>query len=208
MAENIVVYSKVSGGVPIPLTVRIMWLQNGLIVPLLYWTPDGTCYRVIESSPGIPMAFLKEGGVGLRYYIRGEIIETPDPEAEDLLHRTEETYIYLADKKFSERNIIDVEQYGHPGKEYIPVTLDVFEDGSYELIYFTVHGERYMVEKTADVGNRGSYKAGGVGIWHKVNARLINKGDDEDPDPQKSVRRSAAIYLELNKWFVCVAATA
>jgi hypothetical protein len=28
--------------------------------------------------------------------------------------------------------------YGHAGKEYIPVMLDVFPDGGYELIYFSV----------------------------------------------------------------------
>jgi hypothetical protein len=172
-----------------------------MIMPLLYWTPDGTCYRVIDSSPGIALAYLKEGGVGLRFKVRGEIIETPDPETDDLLHTQHDTYLYLADKKFSEKNIIDG-RYGQPGKEYIPVTLDVFPDGDYELIYFTAHGSRYMVDKTADVDNRGSYKAGGFGVWHKVEARLVNADDDNDPDPHTSVKRLAAIYLELNKWFI------
>jgi hypothetical protein len=153
------------------------------------------------------MAYLKDRGVGLRFKVRGELIETPDPECDDLLHTKHETYLYLADNRFSERNIIN-EQYSHPGKLYIPVTLDVFPDGDYELIYFWVHGERYMVEKTDAVDNRGSFQAGGVGVWHKVEARLVNADDDEDPDPQKSVRRLAAVYRELDKWFVRVADTA
>ena len=82
------------------------------------------------------------------------------------------------------------------------MTLDVFPDGDYELVYFWARGARYMVEKTAAVDNRGSYKAGGVGVWHKVEARLINPDDDEDPDPLKSVRRMVAVYRELNKWFI------
>ncbi len=207
MADKIVVYSKQSGGPVIPLTVRIDWLADGTIIPLMYWTPDGTCYMVVGQSPGIKMAFLKDRGVGLRWKVRGEIIETPDPECDDLLHTQYETYLYLADQRFSEKNIID-ERYGHTGKEFIPVTLDVFPDGDYELIYFWARGSRYMVEKTADVDNRGSFAAGGVGVWHKVEARLINADDDEDPDPRKSVRRIAAVYLELNKWFVHVVESA
>lgn len=90
-------------------------------------------------------------------------------------------------------------------KEYIPVTLDVFPDGVYELVYFWVHGSRYMIEKTSDIEYRGSFYAGGVGVLHKVDARLVGADDDEDPDPNMSVIRVAALYLELNKWFVCVA---
>ncbi|MDR1704411.1 MAG: hypothetical protein LBS19_06960 [Clostridiales bacterium] len=207
MADKTVIYCKQSGGPLIPLTVRIEWLSDGTINPLMFWTPDGTCYEVIGHSTGVKIAFLKERGVGLRWKVRGEIIETPDPETDELLHMQHETYLYLADKRFSERNIID-ERYGHTGKEYIPVTLDVFPDGDYELIYFWAHGSRYMVEKTADVDNRGSFKAGGVGIWHKVEARLINADNDDDPNPLVSVRRTAAVYLELNKWFVRIAETA
>jgi hypothetical protein len=204
MADKIVIYCKQSGGPVVPLTVRIEWLADGTIIPLMYWTPDGTCYQVVGHSPSLQMAFLKDRGVGLRFKIRGEIIETPDPECDELLHTQQEAYLYLADRRFSEKNIID-ERYGHSGKEYIPVTLDVFPDGDYELIYFWARGVRYMVEKTDEVDNRGSFKAGGVGVWHKVEARVVNADDDEDPDPRKSDRRPAAIYLELNKWFVRIA---
>jgi len=65
-----------------------------------------------------------------------------------------------------------------------------------------------MVEKTIAVEPRGSFHAGGAGLWHKVEARLVNADDDKDPDPNKSVRRLAALYLELNKWFVSIAKTA
>ena len=203
MTDRTVVYCKQSGGPVVPLTVRIEWLADGTIKPMMYWTPDGACFQVTGQSPGIKIAYLKDRGVGLRFKVRGELIETPDPECDELLHTQHETYLYLADKRFSERNIIN-EQYRHPGKEYIPVTLDVFPDGDYELIYFWVSGARYMVEKTDEVDNRGSFKAGGVGVWHKVEARLVNADDDEDPDPLKSVRRLAAVYWELDKWFVRV----
>ncbi len=67
-----------------------------------------------------------------------------------------------------------------------------------------VHGARYQVEKTEAVEYRGSFRAGGVGVWHKVKARLVNADDDEDPDPLHSVRREAALFLELDKWFMSV----
>ena len=79
---------------------------------------------------------------------------------------------------------------------------DVFPDSGYELIYFIVRGTRYIVEKTIFVEPRGSFHAGGIGVWHKVEARQVNTDDDEDPDPGKSIRRMAAIYFEINKWFV------
>ncbi len=207
MARKPVIYCKQTGEPLVPLTVRIEWLPDGRIIPLLYWTPDGTCFKVVSCSPGTPLAFLKDRGDGLRYKLHGEVIETPGPENDELLHTQYGTYLYLADRRFSEKNIID-ERYGHAGKEYIAVTLDVFPDGDYELIYFWARGARYMVEKTADVDNRGSFAAGGVGVWHKVEARLINADDDEDPDPRISVRRIAAVYLELNKWFVHVVESA
>lgn len=203
MADKTVIYCKKSGEPCVPLTVRIEWLPDGTIIPLLYWTPDGSCYKVNIIFECVPLPFLKDHGEGLRFRVRGEVIETPEYDDDMLLHAQEETYIYLADSRFYQKNIIDT-RYKHAGKEYIPVTLDVFPDSDYELIYFSVHGERYMIEKTFDIAPRGSFKAGGVGIWHKVKARLINADDDEDPDPQKSVRRTAALYWELNKWFVCV----
>ncbi len=208
MKNKTVVYCKQSSGPIIPLTVRIEWLADGMIIPLTYWTPDGACFDVVGQSPGVPIAFLKDRGVGLRFKVRGELVETPDFADEDYLHSRYETYLYLANRRFSERNIIDGQIYRHSGKEYVPVTLDVFPDGDYELIYFWANGARYMVERTTAVDNRGSFKVGGVGVWHKVEARLINADDDEDPDPHKSVRRVAAVYLELNKWFVRIADTA
>jgi hypothetical protein len=206
MQDKAVAYCKQSGGAVVPLTVRIEWLPDGAIEPLLYWTPDGTCYKVIGHSPSVSLAYLKDGGVGLRFKICGEIIETPDPETDELLHTRYESHLYLADKRFSEKNIIG-EQYVHPGKEYIPVTLDVFPDGGYELVCFSAHGARYVVEKTTAVDNRSSYKAGGFGIWHKVEARLVG-ADDDDSAPGMCELRMAAIYLELNKWFVRIEKTA
>jgi len=202
MDDKIVIYSKQSGEPRVPLTIRIDWFPDGTIKPLLFWTPDGACYKVISQYQGVSLAFLKERGEGLRFEVTGEVIESDD---EDLMYSRYETYLYLADSRFYQKNIID-ERYGHAGKEYIPVTLDVFPDGDYELVYFWCRGARYMIEKTIAVEPRGSFRAGGAGLWHKVEARLINADDDEDPDPNKSVRRLAALYLELDKWFVTIAA--
>lgn len=206
MADRIVLYSKQSGKPSIPLTIRIEWLPDGSIKPLMYWTPDGTCFRVTANCECTLLAFLKDRGEGLRFKVKSEIIETPEPD-DEILHTRFETYLYFADSRFSEKNIID-ERYGHTGKEYITVTLDVFPDGDYELVYFWAAGSRYSVEKTIAVEPRGSFHAGGVGVWHKVEARLINEDNDDDPDPHKSVIRLAAVYWELNKWFVSVANSA
>jgi len=198
--QDAVIYSKRSGEPRVPLTIRIDWFPDGTIKPLLFWTPDGACYKVISQYQGVSLAFLKERGEGLRFEVTGEVIESDD---EDLMYSRYETYLYLADSRFYQKNIID-ERYGHAGKEYIPVTLDVFPDGDYELVYFWCRGARYMIEKTIAVEPRGSFRAGGAGLWHKVEARLINADDDEDPNPNKSVRRLAALYLELDKWFVTI----
>lgn len=198
--DNSIVYGKVSGGEPIPLTVRIEWLPDGTIKPLMYWTPDSSCYEVVYIYEVMPLALLKDGGVGLRFRVRADISETPYHESPFARH---ETYLYFADKRFCERNFID-ERYCHAGKQYIPVTLDVFRNGDYELIYFRVQGTRYMVEKTFEVDVRGSFHAGGVGLRHKVEARLVNAQNDENPDPNRSIRRTCAVFLELNKWFVAV----
>lgn len=204
MSDKTVIYSKQSGEPDVPLTLRIDWLPDGTIKPRMYWTPDDSCYQVISIQESVSCAFLKDKGVGMRYKVMSEIVETP--ELDELLHTQYESYIYLADNRFCEKSIID-ERYKHSGKEYIPVTMDVFPDGDYELVYFWYRGDRYMVEKTLDIEPRGSFRAGGVGLWHKVRARLVNADDDEDPDPAKSVRRMSALYLELNKWFVSVANT-
>lgn len=202
MADKAVVYGKRSGEPYVPLTIRIEWLPDGTIKPGMFWTPDGTCYEVISHSASVPIAYLKDRGEGLRFKVRGKIIETPEPYSE-LLHTQYELYLYLADKRFSEKNIID-NRYGHPEKEYIPVTMDVFPNGDYELIYFCVRGVRYKVEDTSVVEPRGSFQAGGVGICHKVEGRTVNPDNDDDPDPQQSFIRPGALYWELNKWFVLV----
>lgn len=205
MAAKTVIYGRQNGEPLIPLTVRIEWHANGTIVPLTYWTPDGTCYKVMSSSGHVPLSILKEHGEGLRFRVIGEVIETPEPE-DERLHTRNETYLFLADSLFCQKNIID-ERYGHAGKEYIAVTLDVFPNCDYELVYFRVRGARYVVEKTHDIEPHGSFQAGGIGVRHKVMARLVNADSDDDPDPQNSISRSAALYLELNKWFVYAAKT-
>ena len=202
MEDKAVVYSKQSGELPVPVTVRVEWLPNGAVKPRFYWTPDGSCYQVLPNCKCVPLALLKERGEGLRFELRARAIETPEtcPEQQFARH---ETYLYLADNRFCQKNIVD-DRYGHAGKEYIRVSLDVFPNGEYELVYFWVHGLRYKVENAIGPEPRGSFCAGGVGILHKIDARLVNDNDDDDPDPDKSVRRPAALYLEINKWFVTI----
>ena len=202
MTDKTIVYVKNYGETPIPVTVRIEWLPDGKIEPLMYWTPDGSCYEIKPDYEMTPLAFLEDRGEGLRYKVRAELIETPEPYSGHQFSR-HETYLYFADNWFYGKNFID-ERYAHEGKEYIPVILDVFPDGDYEIVYFQVRGRRYAVEKTVAVEPRGSFYAGGVGVWHKVEARQVNEYDDEDPDPNKSVRRMAALFFEVNKWFVTI----
>jgi len=200
MVDKPVIYSMQTDGPLVPITVRIEWLPDGRIVPQMYWTPDGCCHQVSHVYEMTLLAFLKNKGEGLRFKVMDEIIETMEQE-EELLHVQYETYLYFADAWFSGKNFIDA-RYLHAGKEYVPVILDVFPDGGYELIYFGVHGERYKVEKTVAVEPRGSFYAGGIGVRHKVEARQVNDDDDEDADPNISVRRFAGVYFEVNKWFV------
>jgi len=202
MPTNTIIYSKQSGEPRIPVTARIEWLPDGTIKPCMYWTPDGSCYQVKQVYEMTPLAVLKDRGEGIRFKIRAEMTETPEPCADHQFARLE-TYLYLADDRFCGRNIID-DRYGHEGKEFISVTLDAFPNSEYELVYFNVQGTRYLVEKTIAVEPRGSFNAGGAGVWHKVEARQVNIDDDENPDPQISVRRMAALYFEINKWFVAV----
>ena len=202
MEDKTVVYSKQTGEKRVPVTVRIEWLPDGKINPTMYWMPDGCRYQVRHLYERTPLAFLKDRGVGIRVRVTGEWVEMPDRSSGHPFAR-HETYLYFADDKFNGRNFIDG-RYGHAGKEYIPVTLDVFPDGDYEPIYFWVKGMRYKVERKIKVEPRGSLHAGGIGIWHKVEARLVNACDDEDPTPHKSVRRLAALYFEINKWFVSI----
>ena len=203
MADSPLVYIKETGEPKIPVTVRIDWLSDGTIVPSFYWTPDGSCYKIKHVYEMTPLAFLKDRGEGLRFRIRAVIIETPEPYSS---HRfaQHETYLYLADSFFSGKNIIDG-RYGHEGKEFIPVALDVFPDGTYELISFTVQETQYMVEKTIAVEPRASFNAGGIGVWHKVEAVQVN-ADNENSYPSKNATRIAALYFEINKWFVSIKA--
>lgn len=205
MADKTVIYSEQTDGPRIPVTARIDWLSDGTIKPRIYWTPDGSRYEIRQVIEMTHIAFLKDRGEGLRFKVKAELTETPEYGScqQGIQH---ETYLYFADSWFSGKNIIDG-RYGHGSKEFIPVTLDVFPNCDYELVYFKARGIRYMVEKTIAIEPRGSFLAGGVGVWHKVEARRINDNNDEDPDPRKSVIRMAALYFEINKWFVTVKTT-
>ena len=209
------IYSKQYGEPCVPLTVRIEWFPDGVIKPVMLWTPDGCCLNVKRICDMTPLALLKDRGEGLRYRIITGAPKAAEPQAggerSDYTDYTDytdysrrETYLYLADNWFCGRNIVDT-RYGHGHKEFVRVMLDVFSDAEYELICFWVKDSRYIVEKTIAVEPRGSYRAGGMGIWHKVGARLVNADDDEDPDPARSVRRQAALFFEINKWFVATA---
>lgn len=186
----------------VPLTVSVDWLPDGTIKPRVYRTPDGTCYQVVRVTECVPLAFLKERGEGLRFKVIAKVIETPEPCAE--ISRTPyETHLYFEDSRFCEKNIVDG-RYGHEGKTYVPVSMDVFPDGDYELTYFWFHNQRYQIEKTCEVEPRGAFHAGGLGLWHKVVARRVNENDDDDTDPEHPETRLAALYYEINKWFVSV----
>ena len=198
MMEKTVVYSKETGEPPVPITARLRWNADGSILPELYWMDD-ICLKVIRVYECTPLAFLRQKGCGICFRTLAEVVETSET-CTDFLHTRHETYLYFNHGMFCGMDIIDG-RYGHPGKQYVPVVLDVFPDAGYELLYFWVDGMRYMVEKTLSVEFKGSYKAGGIGLRHEVMARLVNPHDDEDPD-YVSVRRPAALFLELNKWFV------
>ena len=230
MKEKTVIYSKQPGEPSVPVTVRIEWLPDGKVKPRLFWMPDGSCYEVRDICEMTHLAALKDRGEGVRFKVKAESADTKETSetyvgaytygayadavaesgvesgtesgAGDRYTRLE-VYLYLADNLFCGRNIID-SRYGHMSKEYINVTLDVFPDCEYELVYFIVQGSRYKVEKLIEKEPRGSYDAGGAGVWHKVEARAVNADDDDDPDPGKSVRRMAALFFEVNKWFVAV----
>jgi len=197
MADKVVIYIKETDEPPVPVTVRIEWLPNGKIKPLMYWTPDSSCYEIKHIYESTLLAFLKEKGIGIRFKVRAELTEIPD----NMVRPRHETYLYFTDGRFCERGFID-QRYSHPNKEYVPVTVDVFPNADYELVYFRVDDHRYMVEKTLKVEPRASFQAGGIGVWHKVDARLVNDDNDEDPNPNKSECRQAALFWELNKWFI------
>ena len=195
MADKI--YLKHPGMPCVPITARINWLANGKIKPLLYWTPDGSCYEVKHVYEMTPLAFLKDKGEGIRFKIRAELKEVPDPYF-DVGHSSHrEAYIYFAHNMFCGKNIID-ERYGHPGKEFVPVMLDVFPDGEYEIVFFEAQGTMYIVDKTIEVEPRASYRAGGAGLWHKIQVRRVD-ADGNTLDP--STTHTTALYFEINKWF-------
>ena len=200
MPEKTIIYSKRSGESPVPVTARIDWLPDGTIKPCLYWTPDGSCYKIKHVYETTPLAFLKDRGEGIRFKVKSVVAEAPEPYS-DHQYTQHETYLYFADNWYCGKNFIDG-RYGHEGKEFIPVTLDVFPNGEYELVYFKAQGTRYIVEKTIAIEPRGSFHAGGIGVWHKVKARKVNANDDEDFDPSKSTLRMVALYFEINKWFL------
>ena len=196
------IYLKQAGEPCVPVTVRINWLPSGTIKPLIYWTPDSSCYEIKHIYEATPLAFLKDRGVGIRFKVRVILKQAPEPYFDTCHFTPHEIYLYLADSMFCGKNIIDG-RYGHGGKEFIPVTLDVFPNCEYEIIFFEARGTRYTVDKTVAVEPRASYHAGGAGIWHKVEARQVDE-DGNDSDPNKSAARMSALYFEINKWFVHV----
>ena len=200
MADKVIVYSKQTGEPSVPVTARIEWLPDGQIKPLIYWMPDGSRFDVKHMYERTPNAFLKDRGVGIRFKVKAELTKTAEWD-DELLHALYETYLYFVDERFCGKTFIDG-RYGHNGKEFIPVTLDVFPNGEYELVCFRVQGALYMVEKTVAIEPRGNFNAGGIGIRHKVDVRIVNAENDEDYAPKESARRMASVYFEVNKWFV------
>ena len=185
----------------VPVTVRISWLGCGTIKPLMYWTPDGSCYVVEKIYEKVSLASVKNKGEGIRFKVKAVIKEGPE-HYRDCHHVTRhETYLYFADNFFNGKNFID-DRYGHEGKEFIPVNLDVFPNGGYEIISFEVLGNRYVVDKTLETEFAGSFNAGGIGIRHKVEAwQTDSEGNNI---PLKSVIETRVLFLEVNKWYVAV----
>ena len=201
-ASAALIYCEQVGEPPVPVTARIEWRPDGTIQPRLYWTPDGSCYQVKHISERTPIAFLKSRGEGLRLKIRAEAMEQPEPN-DDFPAAQSETYLYFADNWFCGKNIVD-ERYVHTGKEFIPVTMDVFPNCEYELVSFVVKGTRYRIERTVSIEPHGNFSVGGVGMRHKVEARPVGAHDEKDANRSLSARRQASLYFEINKWFVMV----
>jgi hypothetical protein len=202
MADKTILYSKQSGEPRVPITVRIEWRPDGTIIPCLYWTPDGSCYEIKHIYDMVHLAHLKDRGEGARFKVRSELIETPEPYS-DYLFTSHETYLYFSDNWFCGKPFIDG-RYGHERKEFIHVILDVFPDCKYEIVYFTAQGKQYAVEKTIAIEPRGSFDAGGIGVWHKVKAAQVNLDDDYEPGSYENITRMAALYFEINKWFIVI----
>ena len=201
VTDGAVAYIRIAGGPPVPATVRVEWLPDGQIRPLAYWMPDGSRYEVRRMYERIPNSLLKDRGAGLRFKVRAELAEAAEWGGEPLQNAWHEACLYLADGRYSGKTFIDG-RYGHGGKEFIPVTLDVFPDGGYELVRFSVQGARYTVEKTVSVEPCGNFSAGGVGIRHNVSARAANADDGGGTASGAGMRRPASLYFEVNKWFV------
>jgi len=186
------IYIKQPNERPIPVTVRIEWLPNGKIKPLMYWTPDNSCYVIKHIYESTLLAFLKEKGEGIRFRVKAEIEGAPNY----MDYARHEVYLYIVDNRFCAKNFIDG-RYANPLKEYIPVVLDVFPDAEYELVSFRVGQNCYMVEDTLDVEFRSSYKIAGMGIWHKVRVRMM---DEECCH--------ASLVWEMDKWLIYKKASA
>jgi hypothetical protein len=180
-----VLYGKINGQ-SIPLTVCIDWQPDGTIKPRTVWTPDGAAHRITRIYDCVPLAYLNNGGEGLRFKVQTE--EIP------------ELYIYFADGRFCEKNIVD-SRYGHAAKVFVAVTMDIFPDGDYELSCFHFNGKRYQIEKITSVEPRGSFYAGGIGLRHKTEVRQVNENGGI-PDPANDSLYFISLYLELNKWFI------
>jgi len=134
------------------------------------------------------LAYLKQGGEGIRYRVSAKL---QDPDSHAYAH--DDVYLFFVSDQYCQKGFID-ERYEHAGKKYIPVTLDVFPWGDYEIVGFQVDDNEYKVERTIAREARGSYKVGGVGIWHKVEAWLAN-------DDKGLSFRLVGLYLEFDKWF-------
>ena len=63
---------------------------------------------------------------------------------------------------------------------------------------------KFCISANLDISRRAAYRVGGFGLRHQVEARLVNADDDEDPDPDQNIRRMAALYFEVNRWFLAV----
>jgi hypothetical protein len=182
----------------------------------MYWTPDGDSYEIKRVYEMTYNAHLKHKGEGVRFKVWAEEVKMYGTDDEDK-HILKETYLYFEDNWFCGKGFVD-ERYGHAGKEFISVTLDVFPNGKYRIVCFKTKEARYIVEETISVEPRGSYNAGGVGICHRVEARKISDGNDENnennenndndnhPDsntnPDVNVLRQANLFFEVSKWFI------
>lgn len=201
MENKNTIYIKQVGNAPIPVTVRVEWLPSGKIRPLSYWTPDNSCYEIKGIYESTRLAILKDRGEGIRFLARAEL--TDCHEYDNLNNAIHETYLYLADNRFCEKNFID-ERYANANKKYIPVTLDIFPNGDYELVSFRVDDNNYTVSRTIAIEYRASSFASGIGLCHRVDACLVDASSKTLPIPPISACRPEALYWEINKWYVVV----